>query len=112
MVPTLESDLGVSSRVRTVCLVLAEASRQRAAQLGGEVVRITKYRDGKCTRCGQDLYAGQVLVRTWWRPVTMGQARWAGGHGRFPVYECGACSLEKVLSRRALPASEQEVVRA
>lgn len=94
----------VSPRVRTVCLVLAEASRLRAAQLGGEVVWVKKHRGGTCSKCGQELYVGQLLVRTWWRPVYARQVHWAGGYGPFPVYECGACSLEKVLSRREAAA--------
>jgi len=88
----------ISPRVRTVCLALREACRLRAAEVGGHVVRIKRHGDSHCQRCRSELYSGQVLVRTWWRPVTMGQIRIAGGYGPFPMFECAACAL-KALTR-------------
>lgn len=83
-----------SARVRTVVLVLAEASRLRAERLGGQVVSVKKV-DGvpRCRHCCQPLYVGQMIVQTWWVQVV-------GGSRRVPAHECGACSLEKVLSAR------------
>ena len=83
-----------SPRVRTVMLVLAEASRMRAEKLGGQVVSVEDTQGvPKCLRCEQPLRAGQRVVRTWWVQVM-------GGSRRVPTYECGPCSLEKVLSAR------------
>lgn len=96
-----------SQRVKTVVLVLAEASRQRAQQLGGVVVRVKKPSSlSRCGRCQQPLYVGQRVVMTTWRPVYLRQVHWAGGSGPVPVYECGACSLEKILSRRPAVSTE------
>ena len=68
----MRSDLSAESpRVRTVLLVLAEAARLRAAAVGGEVRKILRHRDGRCRRCGEELYRGQTVVKTTWRPVTM-----------------------------------------
>jgi hypothetical protein len=89
---TMEAE--TSTRVRTVCLVLREACRLRAAEIGGQVVRIKKHRDSRCSVCRESTYTGQVLVRTFWRPVTMGQVRMAGGFGPFDVYECASCALK------------------
>lgn len=98
----------VSPRVRTVVLVLAEASRLRALQLGGRVACVVKPRCSERFRCGQPFYAGQRVVETLWRPVTMGQVRWTEKCGSVSVFECGACSLEKILSRKPSVASELE----
>ena len=46
---------------------------------------------------------------TTWRPVYLRQVHWAGGSGPVPVYECGACSLEKILSRRPAVSVEEEI---
>lgn len=91
---------GESARVRTVMLVLAEASRIRAARLGGQVVSVEDIQERpSCRRCQQPIYAGQLVVRIWWVQVV-------GGARRVPFYECGACSLEKVLSARESRAEE------
>jgi hypothetical protein len=105
----LGSESGFSPRVKTVVLVLAEASRQRAQQLGGVVVRVRKPNAlARCSRCEQPLYVGQRVVMTTWRPVYLRQVHWAGGSGPVPVYECGACSLEKILSWRPAVSTEIE----
>jgi hypothetical protein len=105
----LGSESSLSPRVKTVVLVLAEASRQRAQQLGGAVVRVNKPSAlSKCGRCQQLLYVGQRVVMTTWRPVYLRQVHWAGGSGPVPIYECGACSLEKILSRRPAVSTEIE----
>jgi hypothetical protein len=83
----------------TAILVLREACRRLARATGQQVVQITRRGDGRCRRCREPAYLGQLMVKGWWYPATMAQVYWAGGH-RVPVYTCSGCALELVLSGR------------